>query len=43
MKLDSLERLTSAVRLYESLGFVPTEPYVFNPMPEAVYLKLDLQ
>ncbi len=43
MKLDSLERLTSAVRLYESLGFVTTEPYVFNPMPEAVYLKLDLQ
>ncbi len=43
MKLDSLERLTSAVRLYQSLGFVPTEPYVFNPNPEVVYMKLDLR
>ncbi len=42
MKLDSLERLTSAVRLYQSLGFVSTEPYVFNPTSEVVYMKLDL-
>ncbi|PKK34888.1 hypothetical protein BWI96_19975 [Siphonobacter sp. SORGH_AS_0500] len=42
MKLDSLERLTSAIRLYQSLGFEPTEPYVFNPLAEVVYMKLDL-
>lgn len=31
MKLDTLGRLASAVRLYERLGFLPTDPYNVNP------------
>ena len=31
MVLDTLPRLESAVRLYQSLGFQPSEPYYSNP------------
>jgi GNAT superfamily N-acetyltransferase len=40
--LDTLDRLKAAMRLYESLGFVKTEPYYPNPLPDVVYWKLDL-
>jgi len=40
--LDTLPMMTSAQALYESLGFVPTEPYVFNPIPGTKFLALDL-
>ncbi len=43
MKLDSLQSLTAALRLYEQLGFVTTAPYVYNPLPEAVYLEKSLR
>jgi hypothetical protein len=34
--------MVSAQSLYESLGFVPIEPYVFNPVPGTKFLALDL-
>lgn len=36
--LDTLSSLRAARRLYESLGFEPVEPYVFNPVPGAMFL-----
>lgn len=42
MVLDTLDRLKAAMQLYESLGFVRTEPYYDNPLPGVVYWKLDL-
>jgi ribosomal protein S18 acetylase RimI-like enzyme len=35
--------LESAIHLYESLGFVRTEPYYDNPLHGVVYWKLDLR
>jgi GNAT superfamily N-acetyltransferase len=43
MLLDTLDRLESAIHLYESLGFVRTKPYYDNPLPGVVYWKLDLR
>lgn len=40
--LDTLPSMAAAVGLYESLGFRPIEPYVFNPIPGALFLGLDL-
>ena len=42
MVLDTLNRLEAAIHLYESLGFVRTDPYYDNPLPDVVYWKLDL-
>ncbi len=42
MKLDSLRRLKAAAHLYEKFGFHKTTPYVYNPLPEAVYMELEL-
>jgi putative acetyltransferase len=43
MLLDTLDTLKRAMKLYESLGFVRTEPYYHNPLPGVVYWKLDLR
>jgi GNAT superfamily N-acetyltransferase len=43
MRLDTLDRLTEALHLYETLGFRKTEPYYENPLPGVVYLELDLK
>ena len=43
LKLDTLERMTDARRLYESLGFVRCDPYYHNPLGAPVYLALDLR
>ena len=43
MRLDTLDRLTDAMRLYESLGFRRTEPYYENPLHGVVYWELDLK
>lgn len=40
--LDTLPTMTSALQLYESLGFKPVKPYVFNPLDGAIFLGLDL-
>lgn len=42
MVLDSLSSLERAVSIYKSMGFCETEPYYNNPIPGAVYLRLDL-
>ncbi|AUH63144.1 GNAT family N-acetyltransferase [Paracoccus zhejiangensis] len=42
MVLDSLDRLGSALRLYDSLGFREIAPYYHNPLPGVVYRGLDL-
>jgi len=42
MRLDTFERLTEAMRIYESLGFRRTNPYYANPHAGVVYLELDL-
>ena len=42
MFLDTLSTMTAAQALYLSLGFKPTGAYCFNPIPECVYMKLDL-
>lgn len=39
MYLDTLDVMTNALSLYEKIGFVRCEPYYFNPLPNAVYMK----
>lgn len=43
LKLDTLERMTEARRLYASLGFVACAPYYHNPLGDPVYMALDLR
>jgi len=43
MRLDTLESLTQALYLYESLGFKKINPYYNNPLSGVVYLELDLK
>ena len=42
MLLDTLDRLTEAMHLYQTLGFLRTEPYYENPLPGVVYWELKL-
>ena len=42
MRLDTLPTMRAALRLYLSLGFEPIDPYVFNPIPGAIFLECDL-
>ena len=42
MRLDSLQRLEAAVKLYASYGFQPISPYNFNPEVDVVYFEKNL-
>ena len=41
--LDTLPTMVAAQKLYQSLGFNPVEPYVFNPIAGSQFLALDLK
>ncbi len=43
MKLDTITSLKDAIKLYRSKGFIETDAYVYNPLPEVLYLQLSLQ
>lgn len=40
--LATLPTMAAAVRVYTTMGFAPIDPYVFNPIPGAMFLGLDL-
>jgi GNAT superfamily N-acetyltransferase len=42
MRLDSLTTLKEAAGLYRSLGFIEIPAYRYNPLPEAVFMGLEL-
>jgi putative acetyltransferase len=43
MKLDTLTSLQEAIGLYQSFGFVETQPYVYNPLDNVRYFELSLR
>ena len=42
IRLDSLERLKEAQKLYESFDFRRIPAYNVNPFPDMYYMELDL-
>jgi ribosomal protein S18 acetylase RimI-like enzyme len=42
MRLDTLDSMETALKLYRSMGFREIEPYRFNPIVGAVFLEADL-
>lgn len=43
MRLDTVNSMVDAQKLYRRLGFREIEPYCFNPQPDVVYMELDLE
>lgn len=39
MRLDTLKKLTAAIRLYETFGFYHTKAYYYNPLPGVVFME----
>lgn len=42
LRLDTLVRLKAANGLYKKLGFYSIPPYIFNPIPDALYFEIDI-
>jgi putative acetyltransferase len=42
MRLDTLERLETAMAIYQKLGFKRIEPYYANPLNEVAYWQLEM-
>jgi putative acetyltransferase len=42
MKLDTLERLEPAIKLYEKYGFKNVNAYYDNPLPNVVYMEKEI-
>ena len=42
MRLDTLPAMQAAIRLYEALGFVRCAPYYDTPLPDTVFMELQL-
>ncbi len=42
MVLDTLRRMTPAIQLYKTLGFVERSPYYETPLPDALFMELRL-
>ena len=43
MLLDTVPAMVEAQAIYRRLGFVPTDPYRFNPLPGASFWRLQLR
>jgi len=42
MRLDTLESMEIATKLYKSMGFKEIEAYRYNPLEDAMYMELEL-
>ena len=42
MVLYTIKPLQSAIRIYQKVGFMETEPYYNNPMDDVIYLRKEL-
>jgi GNAT superfamily N-acetyltransferase len=42
MRLDTLQKLQPAIRLYRKFGFTDTSAYYHNPLQEVVYMEREL-
>lgn len=42
IRLDTVPTMQSAIKLYQSAGFHPIDPYRFNPIPGAIFMEKKL-
>ena len=42
LKLDTLQKLQPAIMLYQKLGFTHTNAYYANPLPNVVYMQMEI-
>lgn len=42
MRLDTLERMIPARRLYESFGFKEIDAYIYNPLDDVLFMEVDI-